>query len=167
MTKADLEGLVKELKADLAMALESQQAVQEQLTNLQTQLEEKDQLITNLKEGIATQTAAQEKQHHELEDKLQGRLQNAEAAALKLSQTNTELAQELTTLKQENKNSKSTSQPLSRPLVPMAQPLVQKPASLALADSKRLMKPQIIHRPQHVNTQPGEPEDFAKSAWLL
>ncbi|MGL5081630.1 MAG: hypothetical protein ACRC8A_09090 [Microcoleaceae cyanobacterium] len=201
-TKADLEALVKQLTSDLATAHGVEQKFQEQVLELQAELDEKNQLVTHLKdeiEQVDLESKQQDAQEAALQlsqlsqantqrvEEMEGNLQDAKDAALQISQANVRLAQEIEDLKQENATLKLNLQELSLKQLnpqklnvqtastPNAQLAVSKPklpsslatSKLKTSDSKPFVQPQILHRPQNVKAQPGDPEDFSNSTWLL
>ncbi len=82
-TKADLEQMILELKSTLEEAQDSECTLQEKVMELQTAVQDKDELISELKQNLEQIQA------------LKQQLEEAQNTALQLSQANTHLVEEL------------------------------------------------------------------------
>jgi chromosome segregation ATPase len=107
-TKADLEQMVSELKSTLEEAQDSECTLQEKVMELQAMVQDKDELITELKQNL------------EQVEALKQELEEAQDTALQLSEANTKLVQELDTLKTAPTTLKPT-QPQKRNLPQLVQ----------------------------------------------
>lgn len=153
-TKADLEvqiteltSQITELTSSLETSRENERTIQEKVLHLQSEVEEKSKFIAQLQEELKDNDVKKE-------------LEKAQKAAFQLSETNSQLIEEMEKLKTENqelKKLKAESQELK----------VQKEQKVK--PDKKAHLPQLIHRPEHVQNQPkpSSNDDFSQSTWLL
>ncbi|MGF1491770.1 MAG: hypothetical protein ACFBSC_04815 [Microcoleaceae cyanobacterium] len=143
--KTVLQSQVSELKSELSDKEKRVSSLENQVGYLTTELDTKDRLIADLKKDQASQSNLAEK------------LREAEKAALKLTQKNADLVEEIELFKQQTSDPQpqvetetSTSQ------IPLQSSVVRVPH-----------QPHLITRPQHATHQPENVEDFSRSTWLL
>ncbi|EAW36074.1 hypothetical protein [Lyngbya sp. PCC 8106] len=143
-TKADLEvqiteltSQITELTSSLETSRENERTIQEKVLNLQSEVEEKSKFIAQLQKELKENDVKEE-------------LEKAQKAAFQLSETNSQLIEELEKLKNENQELKEKKEQKVKP-------------------DKKAHLPQLIHRPEHVTNQPktSSNDDFSQSTWLL
>lgn len=156
-TKAQLEATVKELKAALEEA-QNQEKTFTDLTDLKEALEEANKRESSLQEQISDlQTSLQQQQEYlqklqkELGniDQLKMELVQAKEAATQLAKANEKLTQEINTLKKDNTPKKDNT------LKKAKEPL----------QVQRRQPRHSYERP--IQKESEKPADFAKKSWLL
>lgn len=152
LTKAELEAMVKELRA----ALEEAQNQENKFANLKDSLEEAHQNEDSLKQEIADLKSNLQKQEQfieKLQNELEGikplkaEFEEAKKAAVHLAATNEKLTEEVKALKKENEDLKSQRQ-----------------------NEEVKVQRQIVHEPmprRPIQKETEKPADFAKNTWLL
>lgn len=138
--ESDLEEQIVDLKTTLETVQNQERSLQEKILQLQSELDEKNKFIDEIKTEIQAAD-------------LKGKLQKAQDAALQLSEVNSKLIEELKTLKQENESLKTSLESKAQLLPPQA---IEKPKAY-----------QLSRRPYSCTSQPVYGEDFSDSTWLL
>ncbi|MGC9526179.1 MAG: hypothetical protein ACP5D7_11645 [Limnospira sp.] len=127
--ETELQVEIKEFKCELKSASQSDRRLEKEVDGLKAELAEKERAIATLKEQVKASDLKQQ-------------LEEAQATALHLSETNTHLLEEIKQLQEENEDLRAESHP-------------------------HYPKPHLVPRPDHATTQPLNNEDFSQSTWLL
>lgn len=133
----ELTSQITELTSSLETSRENERTLQEKLLHLQSDIEEKGQVIDRLQEELKRNDVQEE-------------LEKAQKAAFQLSETNTKLIEEVETLKKENQELKDKQEQKAKP---------DKKANLP----QLVHRPEHVQNQPKTSSN----DDFSQSTWLL
>ena len=133
----ELTSQITELTSSLETSRENERTLQEKMLHLQSDIEEKGQVIDRLQEELKRNDVQEE-------------LEKAQKTAFQLSETNTKLIEEVETLKKENQELKDKQGPKAKP---------DKKANLP----QLVHRPEHVKNQPKTSSN----DDFSQSTWLL
>ena len=133
----ELTSQITELTSSLETSRENERTLQEKMLHLQSDIEEKGQVIARLQEELKRNDVQEE-------------LEKAQKTAFQLSETNTKLIEEVETLKKENQELKEKQQQKVKP---------DKKANLP----QLVHRPEHVKNQPKTSSN----DDFSQSTWLL